>query len=197
VDLDLRRPSLSRFFRLDDAQPGLSAVVLGHATLDDALVRMPLDSLSRNAVDHFVPSNRRFNGDSAEMPTTGSLWVLPTGILPPDPGDFVGLEGVGRVMAALREQVDVVLLDVPPLLAVGDGLTIGGLADALVVVVRSETVRRKTAAELAAILARMPVEKLGFVLCGAGGDDAPGYYGYGYGAHGYGSATERGTGAVV
>ncbi len=201
VDLDLRRPSLSRFFRLDEAEPGLSAVVLGHSDLDDALVRVPLESLSRNTADHFTP--RGGNGSSASGPdasrvsTTGSLVVLPSGILPPDPGDFVGLEGVARVVAALRERVDLVLLDVPPLLAVGDGLTISGLADALVVVIRSENARRKVAAELAGVLSRMRVEGIGFVLCGAGADDAPGYYGYGYGAGGYGAAPQRGRGAVV
>jgi Mrp family chromosome partitioning ATPase len=194
VDLDLRRPSLSRFFRLDDTEPGLTAVVLGHTELDDALLRVPLESLSRNTPDHFAPGA---NGGSRGTSTTGSLVILPSGILPPDPGDFVGLEGVGRVVAALRERVDLVLLDVPPLLAVGDGLTISGLADALVVVIRSENARRKITAELAGVLSRMRVEGLGFVLCGAGEEDAPGYYGYGYAAGGYGAPTKRGRGAAV
>ncbi len=158
---------------------------------------MPLESLSRNAADHFTVARAAGNGGGSGMVTTGSLVVMPSGILPPDPGDFVGLEGVGRVIAALRERVDVVLLDVPPLLAVGDGLTISGLADALVVVVRNENARRKITAELGAILARMRVEAIGFVLCGAGQEDAPGYYGYGYGAGGYGAPTQRGTRAAV
>jgi polysaccharide biosynthesis transport protein len=198
VDLDLRRPALSRFFRIDNQQPGLSAVVLGHAGIDDALVRVSLDAVSQNAPDHFAPRGAGGNGthDSGAA-TAGSLVVLPPGILPPDPGDFVGLEGVGRTIAALRERVDIVLLDVPPLLAVGDGLTTAGFADAVVVVLRAEHARRKITAELASILARMPVEGLGFVLCGAGGDDAVGYYGYGYGARSYGPAPERGRGAVV
>jgi Mrp family chromosome partitioning ATPase len=196
VDLDLRRPSVSRFFRLDDTEPGLTAVVLGHTELDDALSRVPLESLSRNTPDHFA-TPRANGGNGAGVSTTGSLVVLPSGILPPDPGDFVGLEGVGRVVAALRERVDLVLLDVPPLLAVGDGLTISGLADALVVVIRGENARRKVTAELAGVLSRMRVEELGFVLCGAGAGDAPSYYGYGYGSQGYGAASQRGRGAAV
>jgi Mrp family chromosome partitioning ATPase len=200
VDLDLRRPSLSRFFRLDDSEPGLTAVVLGHADLEDALLRIPLESLSRNTPEHFPMPQANGRGAAANrsrVSTTGSLVVLPSGILPPDPGDFVGLEGVGRVIAALRERVDLVLLDVPPLLAVGDGLTISGLADALVVVIRSENARRKITAELAAVLSRMRIEELGYVLCGAGGGDAPSYYGYGYGSHGYGAVPQRGRGAAV
>jgi Mrp family chromosome partitioning ATPase len=200
VDLDLRRPSLSRFFRLDDSEPGLTAVVLGHAELEDALLRIPLESLSRNTPEHFPMPQANGRGAAANrsrVSTTGSLVVLPSGILPPDPGDFVGLEGVGRVIAALRERVDLVLLDVPPLLAVGDGLTISGLADALVVVIRSENARRKITAELAAVLSRMRIEELGYVLCGAGGGDAPSYYGYGYGSHGYRAVPQRGRGAAV
>lgn len=201
VDLDLRRPSLSRFFRLDGSEPGLSAVVLGHTDLDDALLRVPLEALSRNTANHFGVAGATARGSIGPpgTATTGSLVVLPSGILPPDPGDFVGLESVGRVVAALRERVDLVLLDVPPLLAVGDALTISGLADALVVVIRSEHARRKITAELAAILARMRVEGLGFVLCGAGEEDAPGYYGYGYGygARGQTAASARGSEAVV
>ena len=198
VDLDLRRPALAQFFRTGDDQPGLSAVVLGYAELDDALVHVPLELLSRNTADRLAPHGPAGNGGAnGAGATTGSLMLLPTGILPPDPGEFVGLEGVGRVIAALRERVDVVLLDVPPLHAVGDGLTIAGLADALVVVVRSDWARRRVTGELASILARMPVEGLGFVLCGSGGDTTSGYYGYGYGARGYGTAPKRGKGAAV
>jgi polysaccharide biosynthesis transport protein len=193
VDLDLRRPALSRFFRLGNEQPGLSEVVLGYAEIDDALVRVPLESVSRNAADHFAPGG----AENGAMPTTGSLMVLPTGILPPDPGDFVGLEGVGRLVAALRERVHLVLIDVPPLLAVGDGLTTARLADAVVAVVRSEHARRRTMTELASILARMPVERLGFVLGGTGVEDDRGYYGYGYGPASYGSVPERGRGTAV
>lgn len=199
VDLDLRRPSLSRFFRLDDTEPGLTAVALGHTQLDDALLRVPLEALSRNTPDHFAAPNANGGSGSniSRASTTGSLVVLPSGILPPDPGDFVGLESVGRVVAALRERVDLVLLDVPPLLAVGDGLTISGLADALVVVIRAENARRKITAELAGVLSRMRIEELGFVLCGAGGGEAPSYYGYGYGSHGYGVAPQRGRRTTV
>ena len=182
VDLDLRRPALGSFFRLDAKQPGLSAVVLGYADLDDALVQIPLDPLSRNSGDRFGrrPDEQASaaNANGAGAAPTGSLLVLPTGIVPPNPGEFVGLERVERVIAGLRERVDIVLLDAPPLLPVGDALTIGSIADALVVVVRADLARRQVTGELARILGRMPGEQLGFVLCGAGGIESYPYYGY-------------------
>jgi polysaccharide biosynthesis transport protein len=193
VDLDTRRPALGSLFRLDAKQPGLSAVVLGYADLDDALVQIPLEPLSLNAGDRFgrrpdeQASAATTNGDSAA--STGSLMVLPTGIVPPDPGEFVGQEGVKRVIAGLRERVGIVLVDAPPLLAVGDALTIGAMADALLVVVRADLARRQATGELAQILARMPGEQLGFILCGAVGIESYPYHGYP--SHPYGQGRQR------
>jgi Mrp family chromosome partitioning ATPase/capsular polysaccharide biosynthesis protein len=190
VDLDLRRPSVGAFFRLDERQPGLSSVVLGYASLEDAFVQVsvePFSSASDNGATE-NGANARSSvgwGDGEGEVAGGSLSVLPTGMLPPDPGEFVGLESVARVIAALRERSNVVLIDAPPLLHVGDALTIGRLADAVVAIVRLDVAQRGPIGELGAILARMPAEKLGFVLCGIAGFGHQQYgYGYGYGTYG-------------
>ncbi|HEU5372023.1 MAG TPA: P-loop NTPase [Gaiellaceae bacterium] len=175
VDLDLHRPMLARFFRIDESQPGLSGVVLGHVSVDEALVPISIDSRVSERADT--------NGWNGSRTGSGSLAVLPTGILPPDPGEFVGLEGVRHVVGALRDRFDIVLIDAPPLLAVGDGLTIAGFADAVVVIVRSDLVRRPVTLELEATLTRLPIAKLGFVVCGDAGFESTPYvdqYGYGY-----------------
>jgi polysaccharide biosynthesis transport protein len=199
VDLDLRRPTLAPLFRLGEGQPGLSAVVLGYTTLEEALVTVPLEPLSGNAPDRLSRNGNdplalagRSNGANAVA--AGSLVLLPSGILPPDPGEFVGLEGVSRAIAALRESVDIVLLDAPPLLQVGDALTIASSADAVVAVVRSDLAQQAAIRELATILARMPAAKLGFVVCGVQGFDHQPYYGYGHGSYG---GTRRQTESVV
>ncbi|MGZ4334223.1 MAG: nucleotide-binding protein [Gaiellaceae bacterium] len=188
VDLDLHRPTLARFFRLEDGdQPGLSGVVLGHATIDEALVPIGLEG--RIAETRDVSQNGSGDGwggpssSSRSRYPAGSLAVLPTGILPPDPGEFVGVEGVRHVIGGLRDRFDVVLIDAPPLLAVGDGLTIAGFSDAVISVVRSDLARRPLTTEFEATLDRLPPEKLGFVLCGEAGLDDAAYsaqYSYGY-----------------
>ena len=88
----------------------------------------------------------------------------------------------------LRERGDIVLMDSPPLLQVGDALTIASSADAVMVAVRSDLAQRGAIGELSAILARMPAVKLGFVVCGIEGFDRHPYYGYGYG---YGSGVSE------
>jgi capsular exopolysaccharide synthesis family protein len=173
VDLDLHRPMIGRFFRVGEDQPGLSAVVLGHASVEEALVPVNLD-------DRLL---EQAAAAGARQSAAGSLAVLPTGILPPDPGEFVGLEGVRHVIGALRDRFDVVLIDSPPLLAIGDGLTIAGFSDAIVTVVRAEFARRGVMHELAATLETVPPAKLGFVVCGDSGLDDAAYgsqYAYGY-----------------
>jgi Mrp family chromosome partitioning ATPase len=199
VDLDLRRPAIAPLFRLGEGQPGLSAVVLGYTTLEKALVTVPLEPFSGNAPERLsrngnnsLASADQSNG--AKSGAAGSLVLLPTGILPPDPGEFVGLEGVSRAIAALRESADVVLLDAPPLLQVGDALTIASSADAVVAAVRSDLAQRAPIAELAAILARMPAIKVGFIVCGIQGFDHQPYYGYGHGSYG---GTRRQTESVI
>jgi capsular exopolysaccharide synthesis family protein len=170
VDLDLHRPMIGRFFRVPEDQPGLSAVVLGHATIDQAVVPINLE-------------DRLLEPGAGGRRSAGSLVVLPTGILPPDPGEFVGLEGVRHVIGALRDRYDVVLIDAPPLLAIGDGLTIAGFSDAVVAVVRADFARRGIMHELAATLEKVPPAKLGVVVCGDAGLDDPQYgaqYGYAY-----------------
>jgi Mrp family chromosome partitioning ATPase len=110
--------------------------------------------------------------------------------MPPDPGEFVGLAAVESIIAGLRERVDVVLVDVPPLLPVGDALTIGRFTDAVIVVVRADLARRQSTGELARILDRMPCEKLGFILCGADSIENYPYYG-GYSGHRYEAGRKR------
>jgi Mrp family chromosome partitioning ATPase len=175
VDLDLHRPSIAQFFRIGESRPGLSGVVLGHVGLDEALVPITIDGR--------LTESAAFNGWGGAGAAAGSLVVLPTGILPPDPGEFVGLEGVRHVIGALRDRYDTVLIDAPPLLAIGDGLTIAGFSDAIITVVRSDLARRSITMELEATLMRLPPAKLGFAVCGDAGFEGAVYgdrYGYGY-----------------
>ncbi|HEY2788982.1 MAG TPA: polysaccharide biosynthesis tyrosine autokinase [Gaiellales bacterium] len=165
VDLDLRKPYLDHFFDLT-GRPGLTDVALGNVTLDQALWSIP------------VPG-------SDGGPQAGSLHVLPSGPMPPNPADLIESSVVSEVLLDLAERADVVLLDSAPLLPVSDGVVLSNKVDAMLIVVRATTVRRPVLAELQRVLGACPAAKLGFVLTGS--DEGEGY-GYGYGYAGYGSA---------
>ena len=111
----------------------------------------------------------------------GVLNVLTAGTLPPDAGEFVGMEQVGKILAALGKQFDYVLIDAPPLLAVGDALSLSAAVDAMFVIVRLNLVHRGMLKELARLLDGCPAEKLGYVLAGAEFGEGYGYqYAYEY-----------------
>jgi capsular exopolysaccharide synthesis family protein len=163
VDLDLRKPYLDHFFDLT-GKPGLTDVALGNVTLDQAMWSIPIPG-------------------SAGGPDAGSLHVLPSGPMPPNPADLIESTVVSEILLDLAERADVVLLDSAPLLPVSDSVVLSNKVDAMLVVVRAATVRRPMLAELQRVLAACPATPLGFVLTGA--DESEGYgYGYGYGGYG-------------
>lgn len=153
VDLDLRRPFVARLFRVGTS-PGITDVVLGDVELEDALVRLPIGPGDE------VEMRPGGNGARAE----GLLEVLPAGATPPNTGEFVGTRALGRILDALRARADVVLIDAPPVLHVGDAMALSAMVDAMLLVTRLRVVRRTTTDELVRLLATTPAAKLGFVV---------------------------------
>jgi Mrp family chromosome partitioning ATPase/capsular polysaccharide biosynthesis protein len=182
VDLDLRRPYLDRLFRLLHAH-GITDVALGLAPLDEALTEIDLSSgLARS---HPAPRDRQGAAPLGDN-DAGSLDLLVSGPLPPDPGEFVATRKLAEILAELRARYDVVLIDGPPLLRVGDPMTLSSRVDGLLVVTRLNVVRRPMLIELARSLEAAPSSKLGYVVTGSARQVAySGSYAFG---HGYGEA---------
>ncbi len=184
VDLDLRRPYLDRFFRLTAAE-GITDVALGRVSLEQALQRIDLHLGAQD----FAGKHSSANGSGSVISEGGVLDVLVSGPLPPDPGEFASSYRLAEILTRLRETHETVIIDTPPLLWVGDALTLSSQADGMIVITRLKALRRPMIRELQRILELAPARKLGFVVTGPvsgeGGvyDYKDGYaYGYGYGS---------------
>jgi succinoglycan biosynthesis transport protein ExoP len=188
VDLDLRRPFLNRLFGLDNG-PGLTEVAIGEARLDDALVSVAFRDLGDAGVGQSASSSTNGGGDVTAAQTalqTGSLSVLASGPIPPNPGDFFGSAALAAILREVRERFDTVLIDTAPSLKVGDAMTLSPDIDAVVVVTRVNVIRRAMLNELRRLLESSPTRTLGFVVTGADSEEDYGYGGYGrriYGQH--------------
>jgi tyrosine-protein kinase len=181
VDLDLRRPYLDRFFELQ-GHPGLTDVALGRVHLEDALVRITVSETTSLPQQHVGLLNGHGNG-SSNGKTPGFLEVLTSGPLPPDAGEFVGTEAVAKIIRELRDRSDLVIVDAPPLLSVGDAMALTSRVEAVIIVTRLKVLRRATVKELHRVLETSQALVLGYVVTGAEEDKAYGYsagYGYGY-----------------
>ena len=158
VDLDLRGPSVSRTFDLV-GKPGITDVTMNRVGLDHALVPI---GLSHSAVARNSTS------------IGGSLNVLPAGTIPPDPGEFVGTPQLAAVLEKLRQQHDFVLIDAPPILVVGDAMSLSTLVDDLFVVVRLDVTNRPMLNDMARALRSCACGRLGFVLTNVDASDVYG-----------------------
>ena len=178
VDLDLRKPYIHKFFDLEH-RAGLTGVALRHVDLERALARIALTP--KEPGSGVGPSNGRVRID-------GVLEVLPAGPLPPDPGEFVGTSSVAHILEELGERFDTVIIDAPPVLHVGDALTLASRVDAFLVVVRYRGARVGPLRELRRVIDTCPTPTLGVVLTGTGTKSE---YGYGGGAYQYQSTEQR------
>lgn len=175
VDLDLRLPTIHKVFGIEEGM-GLAHVILGRATLEEALVKIPV-------VDDAAPQSSS-NGAGGSF-----LQVLQTGPLPPNPSEFLDSRALTEILSEVQRISDIVIVDSPPLLGLSDAVKLTRKVDALVVVARLSLIKRPTLSELHRVLDAAPTAKLGIVVTGATPQDG---YGYGYGyAYGYGQRAAR------
>lgn len=164
VDLDLRRPVLSRLFHLPDG-PGLTDFASRDTELVDALQPVGV-----------APLRARVSSISSPDGGQGRLEVITTGRTRVEPAAFVESSGLTEALHALRGYAEIVLIDAPPLLATGDSIALTGKVDAVLLVSRLGTLTRPTLQELARVLRRSPAPVLGLVATGAELDE--GYSAY-------------------
>ncbi len=189
VEADLRRPCLSERFGIVASDIGVTSVLSRESKLDDALVEIDADVAgaellkriragSPNGAVENSGNNARPNGAANH---SGKLFLLPAGAPPPNPQAVIGSSI--DLVSKLRDEFDVVIIDTPPALVVGDAFPLVGHADGVVAVARNSDTTSGAAKRLIAELNRAPgASVVGFVLNDIKSGPRYGYgYGYGYG----------------
>ena len=133
VDCDLRRPKIHESLCLEP-KTGLAEILLGRASLDEAL-------LSVEGME---------------------LEVLPVKMRPPNPSELLASAEMTRLIEDLSHRYDRVILDTPACLGLPDSKVVSELCDGLVMVVRADRTARQDVAAALDILDRRRV--IGMVL---------------------------------
>jgi polysaccharide biosynthesis transport protein len=149
IDADLRRPSVHKILGMGP-RSGLSNVLTGSATLEDAITRSPV-----------LPN----------------LSVLAAGTPPPNPAELLASANMRDMLEHLRGEYDHIVVDTPPALSVTDAVVLSPRADAIVLVIRSGHTTKQALRRSRDILTQVNA-KISGVLLNAVDLSSPDYHYY-------------------
>jgi succinoglycan biosynthesis transport protein ExoP len=150
VEADLRRPTLASLFGVSAPGQGLTAVLTGEQTINDALVDIEFDIAGAEYLDRVRIGG---TGADAAQPTrrAGRLALMPAGSAPPNPQAVLAAARTRAMIDDLGAQFDIVLIDTPPLLAVSDAMSLLPHVSGVLIVTRIGVTERSAAERLMAV----------------------------------------------
>jgi capsular exopolysaccharide synthesis family protein len=160
VDTDMRRPRIHKVFGVPN-ESGVSSLVVGEGTLDDAVKTTEVDN----------------------------LFVLPCGPVPPNPAELLHTKAFADLLEQLSSRFDRVILDSPPVGAVTDAIVLATQVDGVVLILKAGKTNRDMATRTVRALRDVKARVFGAILNDVDlkrskyGDY---YYGYSYRYYGYG-----------
>jgi non-specific protein-tyrosine kinase len=158
VDADLRRPRMHKFFGLDN-ESGMSTVATGRDSLFDAVKPVEVQLAAGESAGS-IDFEHWAQGTDARS----RLYVLTSGPIPPNPGEIVASRRFASILEELATEADLVLVDTPAMLAVGDTSAIASRVDGLVFLVDMRMIKGPQLSTAADQLMRLPVRMLGTVV---------------------------------
>lgn len=162
IDCDMRRPTVYQKLPVHKV-PGLSGFLSG---------QKQLQSLVQNC------------GIKGEE---DAFHVIASGNRPPNPADLLSSERMKRLIEALREKYDYILLDLPPVCEVSDALIVGNVVDGMLLVVRQKLASRPALEDTVRQLEFVGARVLGLAFNATNTESAPyakRYYRRGYRKYG-------------
>jgi Mrp family chromosome partitioning ATPase len=173
VEADLRRPTLGRLFGLEGSS-GLAEVLTGNVSLTDAVQQVRLDPGPVTGEPSATGHGSSTWSARDDLP---DLKVLTAGTTMVDPTSLISAERFEALMARLFTVADIILVDSPPVLPVGDTLPLLGIVDGTLLVARPGVTTTEAGQRLRRTLDRVNARVIGTVLTGAQDSMAYGFYG--------------------
>jgi len=135
VDSDLRRPNLHRLFDLEGI-PGLTSVLVGELTVEEALQQTQVENLQ----------------------------LMASGPLPPNPTELLDSRRMDDFIADVIGRADMVIFDSPPSIMLADSIVLSAKLDTTILVAESGQVTRDAFNEVVRLINRARGDILGAVL---------------------------------
>jgi tyrosine-protein kinase Etk/Wzc len=166
LEFDIRKPKIMSSLGIP-RKSGITNFVIGKALLED----LPI-----------------------QVQGYDNLFVVPCGPIPPNPSELLLDERLDEMMAKLKEQFDVLIIDTAPTGLVSDSTMLCKYADAVLYIIRHDYTFKKQLQLLDEIYTNKRLPKLSVVIndinVEGGYGRYYGYGGYGYTGYGYGYGNE-------
>ncbi|MGX7173683.1 CpsD/CapB family tyrosine-protein kinase [Enterococcus ratti] len=150
IDADMRKPALYKTFQLDNGY-GLSNILSSNEAISEGIQKTPIDHLS----------------------------VLPSGPTPSNPSELLSSQRMDQLLVEVRQFYDIVMIDVPPVVAVTDAQIVASKVDGTLLVVRESASRKESLLKAKKLLEIAQANMLGIVYNGAKQSKDASYYYYG------------------
>jgi succinoglycan biosynthesis transport protein ExoP len=122
LECNLRRPSLPRVFGIDRG-PGTADILIERERWQDCVRSVTDLALGNFSMDEIL-----------SMPGLDNFHIISYGHRPPNPTELISSKKMDRLLADLKENFDIVLVDAPPLLPVADSMVLSTKVDGVVLV---------------------------------------------------------------
>lgn len=149
VDADMRKPTVFKTFQLTN-EVGLSTVLSTSTRIDNAAQKTSIENLS----------------------------VLTSGPKPPNPSELLGSMRMDQVIQEARNLYDIIIFDMPPIVAVTDAQIMASKVDGTLLVVRENVTKKESVTKARELLHLVNARVLGVVYNGAEQSKDQGYYYY-------------------
>ena len=114
----------------------------------------------------------------AQKTVIDNLSVLTSGPKPPNPSELLGSARMNQVIEEAKKLYDVVIFDMPPVVAVTDAQIMASKADGTILVVRENVARKEFLTKARDLLNMVQARIIGVVYNGAEHSKDSGYYYY-------------------
>ena len=153
INLDMRKPSLHMVFGIENDK-GISNVLAKQAGIDEV-----------------IHSTKYANLD-----------VIPSGPIPPNPGELIQSEMMDGIIKYLQKKYDIVIFDTPPVGLVVDAISVLTKSDINLYVFRANYSKKEFINNVNDLKYNKKIKGLGIILNDVKSKSSYGYgYGYGYG----------------
>ncbi|SFQ29708.1 capsular exopolysaccharide family [Desemzia incerta] len=151
IDADMRNPSIHRLFNF----------------------------VNHRGLTNLLTENKTTIQDVVHRTTKKNLFVLTCGLIPPNPSELLASKRMDQLIENLKKHFDMIIFDLPPILAVTDAQVMANKTDGTVFVIRNGVAEKNNLYKAKELLEHVHANVIGVVYNDKKREENPAYQYYG------------------